>query len=167
VRPSGSPLSRDAVHIWIDEPALTCATWRSLVIAKWHAAPSATTVRAMREALTPYVGRQDAFAAINVVEIGDLGTLPEDARAEVVLTQRTFAEKQRALATVIHGEGFWAATVRSITAGLGALSRVKFPQRVFDHVDPATRWIAPLLADVGDARVARALDAIASVRAAH
>lgn len=151
-----------SVHTWVDGPALTCATWRSLVIARWHAPPSATNVRAMREALVPYVQGVEAFAALNLVEIADIGTMSEDARVEVVTTQRLFEAKQRALATVIHGEGFWAATIRSVAGGLAVLSRVKFPQRVFHGVDPAVRWLAPMLADVGDARVQSALEAIAS-----
>lgn len=152
------------VSVVIDEPTLTLATWQKLVIARWRSAPTATTVRAMREALVPYVGRSDAFGAINIVEIADAGTLPDDARHEVVATQRLFAAKQRALATVIRGDGFWAATIRSVAAGLAVLGRVDFPQRVFHDIDPAVRWLAPKIPGLGTETVPAAIEAVTSIQ---
>jgi hypothetical protein len=140
------------VRVLLDDDVLRLATWRSVVVARWYAPPNAAYMRDMREKLRPFVAERGAFGAINVVDIRDVGTLPEDARHEVALTQRSFEGTQRALATVIRGTGFWSATVRSLASGLAILSRVKFPQRVFDDVAPASAWVASLVPDVGAGR---------------
>lgn len=147
----------------IDGTSLSLGVWRSLVIARWVEAPSADAMRAMRLALTPFVERSTGFAAINVVDIRHVGTLAEDARKEVAQTQRFFEKKQRAQATVILGRGFWGATIRGVTASLAVLSGVRFPQRVFDDVEPAMRWLAPLLPDVGETSADRALAVVRSL----
>jgi len=151
------------IELLVESATLTLGLYRSLVIARWVAAPSAEAMRTMRLALTPFVERSHGFSAINVVDIRNVGTLADDARTEVAKTQRFFEVKQRALANVILGRGFWGATIRGVTASLAVLSGVRFPQRVFDDVEPAMGWLGPLTPDIGEAGVERAIVMVKSL----
>jgi len=134
-----------------------------VVVARWLAAPTAADVRLMRFALRPYVGRLDAFCSLNVVDIEHATPMADDARKEVAQTQREFEGRQRGLANVIEGRGFWAASIRSVASGLALLSRVKFEQRIFDAVDPAALWLETLF-PIGTIDVPAVLSAAARLR---
>jgi hypothetical protein len=164
------PPSSPTPRILLRDDVLVLATWRSVVLAKWAVPPSAKYMSAMRERLRPFVRSATAFGAINVVALTNVTTLSEEARAEIAATQREFESKQRGLATVIEGKGFFGATVRSAAAGLALLSRVKFPQKIFDSTDAAAKWMASLLDDVGvdrSSELARVLETTFRESVAH
>ena len=129
-----------------DDPHFRIASSGPVVVARWLAAPTAVDIQRMRSVLRPFVTRFDAFCSLNVVDIAHASSaMPDDARREVASTQREFESRQRGLANVIEGEGFWAASLRSVASGLAFMSRVKFEQRIFDAVDPAARWLATIM----------------------
>jgi hypothetical protein len=136
--------SPPGVRLLLDEPRLRVGAAGSVLIAHWLAPPSAPEMRQMRTLIRPYVATHGAFCALNIVDIQHVAPMPEDARQEVAETQREFSKTQLGLANVIEGSGFWAASLRSVAAGLAFLSRVKFEQRIFDHVQPASVWLATL-----------------------
>ncbi len=129
-----------------DDPHFRIASSGPVVVARWLAAPTAGDIQRMRAVLRPFVSRFDAFCSLNVVDIAHASSpMPDDARREVASTQREFESRQRGLANVIEGEGFWAASLRSVASGLAFMSRVKFEQRIFDTLDPAARWLGTLM----------------------
>lgn len=116
----------------------------SVIIARWLAPPTAEDMRLMRLALRPWVMRHESFCSLNVIDIEHASPMTDDARIEVAQTQKEFEGRQRGLANVIEGRGFWAASIRSVASGLAFLSRVKFEQKIFDTVQPAASWLATL-----------------------
>ena len=116
----------------------------NVIVARWLAPPTAEDMRLMRLALRPWVMRHESFCSLNVIDIEHASPMAEDARIEVAQTQKEFDGRQRGLANVIEGKGFWAASIRSVASGLAFLSRVKFEQKIFDTVDPAVAWLATL-----------------------
>jgi len=131
-----------------------------VIVARWLAPPSAEDMRLMRITLRPFVTRLDAFCALNVIDIENAAPMSEEARREVAQTQKEFAGRQRGLANVIEGHGFWAASIRSVASGLAFLSRVSFEQKIFDTVEPAADWLEALfpagVVDAGSVRSAAA-----------
>jgi hypothetical protein len=154
---SASPL-----RILLDQPRLRLGASGPVVVAHWRAAPTADEMRAMRALLRPYVANQRTFCALNIVDIQHVAPMPDDARKEVAETQREFASAQIGLANVIEGAGFWAASLRSVASGLALLSRVKFEQRIFDAVEPASTWLSTLFpaGTVRPHEIARAAQAV-------
>lgn len=130
-----------AVEVLIDEPGLRLGVIGPHVVAQWTRPPSAPELMRMRNVLRPWVARVGAFAAINLIDIGQLVPMDELARHEVATTQRLFAKEQRALANVIEGKGFLAASARSIVASLALLSRAPFEQRTFGEIESAATWV--------------------------
>lgn len=119
----------------------------------------------MRELLRAELSkRRSPFAAMNFIEARDATSFDESVRAEVAVTQREFASQQAALATVIEGAGFFAATVRGVATGVALLARTSFPQRVFEHTDEAALWVASKLDDLGASQAPTLVAAIASLR---
>lgn len=146
-----------------EHPNLRVTSAGVVIIARWLAAPAATEMRQMRQAIRPFVARHPSFCSLNIIDIEHASTMPEDARLEVALTQKEFASRQRGLANVIEGQGFYAAAIRSVASGLALLSRVQFDQKVFDGVDPAARWLASLF-PVGAVNVGAVVHAAAWLR---
>ncbi len=152
----------DEVSILLDQPRLRLGARGPVVIAHWFAPPTAAEMRQMRVLLRPWVTKRGAFCALNIVDIQHVEAMPDDARDEVAQTQREFQKSQRGLANVIEGTGFWAASLRSVAAGLAFLSRVGFEQRIFDSVEPASTWLETLFPEggadpAGIVRAARAM----------
>jgi hypothetical protein len=119
----------DEVSILLDQPRLRLGARGPVVIAHWFAPPTAAEMRQMRVLLRPWVSKRGAFCALNIVDIQHVEPMGDEAREEVAQTQREFQKSQRGLANVIEGAGFWAASLRSVAAGLAFLSRVGFEQR--------------------------------------
>lgn len=134
-----------------------------VIVARWLAAPNAEDVRAMRAALRPFVSHHAAFCSMNVIDIEHATPMSEDARYEVAMTQKEFEGRQRGLANVIEGRGFWAASIRSVASGVALLSRVRFEQRIFDHVESGAHWLATLFSP-GEIDVAAVTRAAAMLR---
>jgi hypothetical protein len=143
----------DAFRVLVDDPTLMLGAWRRVLIARWHAVPTPDKMRALRVHVRALVARVGTFSAINFFEARDATGIPDDARQEVVVTQREFDAAQECLATVIEGGGFWAATVRSVAAGMALVSRTRFPQRVFSDPQAALGWVAERTTGIGHERL--------------
>jgi hypothetical protein len=152
-----------ALELRIDEPYLRLIGVGPVTIGLWLRVPTSSDIRDMRDAIRPYVAQFDAFVALNIVDISRAAPMGEDVRREVAETQREFDGRQRALANVIEGDGFYAASVRSIASGMAILSRVKFEQRIFGTVEPAAMWLASTLPPTKVDTV-RVIDAAARLR---
>ncbi|MEW5853159.1 MAG: hypothetical protein AB2A00_30535 [Myxococcota bacterium] len=68
-----------------------------------------------------------------------------EARAELMEGRRLYADRLAAVAVVYEGNGFRAATVRSIATTLNALTKRLLPEEVFDRVDHAADWVCAQL----------------------
>lgn len=53
-----------------------------------------------------------------------------------------------AVASVIHGDGFWAGAVRGFATSVHWMSGHEYKRRVFSKCDEAVRWLAPLHSEV-------------------
>lgn len=132
--------------LFFDHPRMRIATADDVVVALWLAPPSAEDMKEMRKVIRPFVAGRSTFGALNLIDIDHVAPLDNEAREAMAETQREFEGRQLGLANVIGGEGFMAAAVRSVAAGVALVSRVSFPQRVFHAVEPASVWLGSLFA---------------------
>lgn len=154
------------LELLLTEPELRLGAIGPFVVAQWLRPPSAAQMRQMRTSLRPWVSRTGAFASLNLIDVAQLAPMDEGAREEVAVTQRLFAAEQRALANVIEGTGFVASAARSVAAGVAFLSRVTFPQRVFDRSASACAWLRGFFPDhpVGPGALERAVESLRARR---
>jgi hypothetical protein len=118
------------------------ATYDQLLLALFR---GRTTVQAVRRAgqlvSELHASRQEPVLVLTVIE-EQAPVPPLDSRMELV----GFLKKVNGLvgrsAVVFEGEGFRAATVRSIVAGVSLFSRPDYPHRVFASVGAAARFLA-------------------------
>lgn len=66
--------------------------------------------------------------------------MDSDARQTASEVTKAFERSIRAQATLITGEGFQAATVRSIVAGLDFITRSASPKKTFAELPAAVTW---------------------------
>ena len=104
-----------------------------------------TTVQAVRRSgqlvSELYAARQGPVLVLTVVE--EFASMPVlDVRVELVAYLKRVNGLVDRSAVVFEGDGFRAATVRSIVAGVSLFSRPDYPHRVFASVGAAARFLA-------------------------
>jgi hypothetical protein len=102
------------------------------------------TLRRVGELRREVAGRfPEGFVALAVLPHVSLeAPLLKELRAEAERLMTTSPKELLAVAEVIEGSGFLAATVRSIATGLVLVTRPPFPTRIFAGVEPAAAWLA-------------------------
>jgi hypothetical protein len=123
---------------------------RDVVLACWDRVAMAffkgtTTAQSLRRAgqmvADLRVSRQEQVYCFTVVE--ETASLPSlDVRMEIVSFLKGVNGAVDRSALVFEGEGFRAASVRAVVAGVSLFSRTDFPHRVFASVGAAARFIS-------------------------
>lgn len=103
-----------------------------------------TTVQSLRRAgelvaLANAARQESVFMLAVVEEHAPLPTL--EARVELVSLLRRVNGLVDRSAVVFEGEGFRAASVRAVVAGVSLFSRPEYPHRVFASVGSAARFL--------------------------
>jgi hypothetical protein len=117
--------------------------WQNVLVVAVRALPTKARLRrigAVQEGVARrFPGGYAALALLpDVPHVGFVGELREEA---VRLTLST-PKELRAVAEVIEGKGFLAATVRSIATGLMLVARPAWSMRVFAGIEPAAAWLS-------------------------
>jgi hypothetical protein len=82
----------------------------------------------------------DGIVVLTVIT-GDAFSIGGPERVEAQRLARRFDKITRAEAYVIEGEGFRAAAMRAVLAGVQLLARISHPTRVFADVPSAVEWL--------------------------
>jgi hypothetical protein len=113
------------------------AEWNRVLLAIWR---GKTTSSALRHGETLFERLEGPLLLLTIVEAtASLPTL--DARVELVGVLKRAAGKIERSAVVFEGEGFRAASVRAVVAGVSLFSRPTYPHRVFGTVSAAARFL--------------------------
>jgi hypothetical protein len=117
------------------------AVWEGVALGLWR---GKTTVGAMQRAgqiLAQHVAsRQAPVLLLSVVE--ENAPLPTlEARMELVSFLKGASGQVERHGVVFEGEGFRAASIRAIVAGVALFSRPDYPYRVFGSVGAAARFL--------------------------
>ena len=129
------------VRIEISTRDCVFAVWEGLALGLWR---GQTTVGAMRRAsqlLTQHVERRQAPVLLLTVVEENAPLPPLEARMELVAFLKAANHLVERHAVVFEGEGFRAASIRAVVAGVALFSRPEYPYRIFGSVGAAARFL--------------------------
>jgi hypothetical protein len=124
--------TRDFVLCVWDRVLIALFTGRTTVQAARRAAQLATEL---------YEARGEKLLHMTILD-EHISMPPLEVRVEIVGFMKRVNGIVERSAVVFEGEGFRAATVRSIVAGVSLFSRPDYPHRVFPSVGSAARFLA-------------------------
>ena len=130
------------VEIQMSTRDVVLAAWGRVGLGLWR---GKTTVGALRKAtqlLSKYAEQiQQPLLLLTVVE--ESAHLPPlEARMEMVSFLKGGNGQVERHAIVFEGEGFRAASIRAVVAGVSLFSRPDYPSRVFGSVGAAARFLS-------------------------
>jgi hypothetical protein len=129
------------VNVEVSTRDCVIATWDRVLLALWRGRTTVAAVRRGGELICQQAAEHGPLLMITVIEEG--APLPAlEARMELVTVLKRANGMIDRSALVFEGEGFRAATVRAIVAGVSLFSRPDYPHRVFASVGAAARFLA-------------------------
>lgn len=140
------------------------ATWSRVGIAVWRTQTKVDAVNRLATMLGPL---SEVYPKIGLIQLIDDGCEGPDADARAALNHLLKETPKLSYSAVVYeGDGFRAASVRAIVAGLAALARAPFPHRVFASVPEAVDAMSVVLEAREPSALSKGLrDAIGKVRA--
>jgi len=112
------------------------------MFAWWLDVPDVAALAKLREEVEKFSATVPRFAGFNIVAAQKATKFDEEARKSISEIRSRFREKQLAIATVIEGDGFWAAAVRAVASGMAMIANEPFPSKNFDSAGDAVAWLA-------------------------
>lgn len=134
---------RTAMDIRIDVATrdVVLAVWERVLVAVFIGKTTAQAVRRSAHLAAELQAVQQSPVLVLTVVDEHAIMPPLDVRMELVGCLKRFNGLVERSAVVFEGEGFRAATVRSIVAGVSLFSRPDYPHRVFASVGAAARFL--------------------------
>jgi hypothetical protein len=117
-------------------------TWRDVFVSVWRSAATARTAVRLATVLRRFAaGHSGGVSMIVVIEPGC--TMPDtEARERMSRDMKRHETFTRHMVLVYEGEGFRAAAVRSVVAGMQLLSRQVVPTTTVATVTQGASWLA-------------------------
>jgi hypothetical protein len=109
--------------------------------------PSGQLLPRFTEAIRELNVRYSGGVAFLVVIDSDAGPPSERVREQIKKTLRDPGIRLAALAQVVEGRGFMAASKRSALALVALVARFPFPLKIFDTVSSGAEWILEKMGD--------------------
>lgn len=117
-----------------------------VAIQVWAGACTIAAAKGIDRTIDALVQRHPDGVAILGLSRPGVSVVPAaDVRHELADMFRRHVKHVRCIATVIAGEGFIAATKRSVIAAIGMLARQPGPLKIFEDNRSATAWVAEQL----------------------
>jgi len=130
------------VRVELSTSDCVIAAWEGVVLGLWRGKTTAGALRRAGQIVTKQVEeRQRPVLLLTVVE-ENAPLPPLEARMELVSFLKASNGQVERHGLVFEGEGFRAASVRAVVAGVALFSRPDYPYRVFGSVGAAARFLA-------------------------
>jgi hypothetical protein len=118
------------------------ALWEGVVLGLWRGKTTGAAMQRVGQIVKQYaIERQGPLLILTVVE-KNAPLPPSEARAELVSFLKGGNGLVERHGLVFEGEGFRAASIRAVVAGVALFSRPDYPYRVFESVSAAARFLA-------------------------
>jgi hypothetical protein len=124
-------------RVFHEDAHCIAGTFRNLAIAIWHDDTQPQTVRILAQMLQRLSSQFAAGVGLMQVIGEHHPNLRSESRAELNRMLKAGTPYIRASSLVFEGQGFRAATIRGIAAGLVMLTRVPYPHKVFADLKTA------------------------------
>jgi len=146
------------MEVHLREPGLVIATEKNLMGCLYADVPQAAFFERMRQVelglLRSFPSGMGIFNLI--MRPGKMFSMPSAVRHQAAALGTEMAPRTVAIANCVEAQGFFAATARSLIAGVAVLSQNRTPQRTFDRVDEALTWMLPVFNASSDVKLAAA-----------
>jgi hypothetical protein len=118
------------------------AVWDRVIILFFRGRTSAGTVRRCEHLIDEHARRRrEQVMLLTIVDVE--APLPAlEVRTEIAGALHRLNGKLARSAVVFEGEGFRAASVRAVVAGVSLFARAAYPHRIFSRVGAAGRFLA-------------------------
>jgi hypothetical protein len=117
--------------------------WRNVLVLAFRDQPTAEGLRRMGAVQRDVAARfPGGYAALAMLPMVRRPAMTRELREEAERLTSSSPPELRAVAEVIDGKGFLAATLRSVATSMVMLTRPAWPMRVFAGVEPAAAWLA-------------------------
>jgi hypothetical protein len=150
--------------IKLSTPELCIAEYDRVAINVWSSNASPASWSAAARHLRELHGRFPTGISALVILPGHAAVAPQavdSSRESLLAVAKQFFRSARACAFSIEASGFAAAAQRSALTAVNLVLRPSFPVKVFNTLDPAVSWLAPLSAEGEQPQFARELLACA------
>jgi hypothetical protein len=128
------------------------ASWRRVFFNIWDGDCTLVAADGIDRAFGELAQQYPDGVAILGVSRPGVAMVPAPAvRERLVKMFRTHSAGLRCIASAILGDGFTAATKRTVMATIGMIARQPAPLRIFDNRGAAAMWLCDQLARSGDA----------------
>jgi hypothetical protein len=130
------------IRIDASSPNVVFALWDRVGLSVWKGPTTVQLLRRGEQFMEQHLGRRgEPLLLFTVIE--DKAPLPSlEARVELAAYLKRCNGKLERSVLVFEGEGFRAASVRAVVAGVSLFSRPAYPHRVFGNVSEAARFLA-------------------------
>ena len=117
--------------------------WRNVLVVAFRTLPSAERLRSLVAIQRDVAARfPEGYVALAILPLVAPRPLPKDMLEAAQLVTSAAPPELMAVAEVIEGNGFLAATARSVATGMTLVARPRWPMRIFPGVEPAAAWLA-------------------------
>jgi len=134
----GAPMD---VRIKVSSRDAVFALWDRVALALWRGKTTSGAVRRGSEILAEHAAAWDGRVLLLTVVEENVPLPALEARMELVSLLKNANGLVERSALVFEGEGFRAASVRAVVAGVSLFSRPEYPHRVFASVGAAARFL--------------------------
>ena len=147
-----------AAVITHEDADLKILTWHFILGVRWYDIPTLKSVKRYHEMQRRHLRLLEGHKAL-VVSYSDASAdrleFDSGLRKAVDSTLRDSASELLGMAQIVYGEGFGAASVRSVLSGIQLAVRPDYPINMFGDSKSATPWLEEVLLEAGYPDLAR------------
>jgi hypothetical protein len=117
--------------------------WQNVLVIALRDLPTAAMLERLGAIQQDIAGRfPEGFAALAILPVLRPRPMPPGMLDAARALTETAPPELQAVAEVIDGKGFMAATARSMATGILMLGRPRYAMKIFPGVEPAAAWLA-------------------------
>lgn len=143
------------VSIHMSTRDVVLASWERVALGLWRGKTTVGAVRKAGQLLANHAASLQAPLLLLTVTEEQVPLPTLEARMELVSFLKSANGIVERHAIVFEGEGFRAASIRAVVAGVSLFSRPEFPSRVFGSIGAAARFLGAGKASAPPHRVLR------------
>lgn len=159
------PVTDAEPKVLLETSAITVCVLDDLFLSHWFAPIELDTFQSFASVQRAFAAsRPGTYSTMSIVELERVGRMDEEARARSQQHLHAMAPRLTAMAQVLLGAGFLAATARAVVTGQSMLKRPTYAWKIFDVIDPGCAWVASYVTPEA-ASLRRAADRLMARRA--
>ncbi len=140
----------------LETSVVSVCTVGDLLIGHWYGPLDLASFRRYAEVQRAFAASQRRkYGVLSLIEVERVGRMDADAKAFSEDHLTAMQDRIGALAQVILGGGFTAATARAVVTGQNILKRPPYEWKIFDALEPSLAWMGSrVTAEPGAVRAA-------------